>query len=63
MQVYAIKEQIQAYRELQEMTSVNGVPSDVLSKIEQNAASEWQGDYKMQIYTIKEQVKAYLSMH
>lgn len=39
------------------------VPTSVLRKIQQKAASEWPDDYQMQKFTIEQELSAYRSLH
>ena len=60
MQNYQRDNQLEAFRELTKLASVENVPNSVFDKIKSIAKSDWPEDFEMQLYTIKNQIDAYL---
>jgi uncharacterized protein len=58
MQAYKIKNQVAAYKELQQLIP-GDIPPDAFQRIKIAAVEEWPGDYEMQVHKIRNQVKAY----
>lgn len=61
MQLYIIKEQLEAYKQILEYGTSN-IDKEVLYRIRQKAINDYPDDYSMQIYVIKEQVESFMEI-